>query len=161
MFAAHMAWGCKVRILLRQDVPNLGKAGEVKTVADGYARNYLIPRGMAVVAAGGIVKQAELQQQMEARQRTRHRQDTTELATLLEGLTLTFNARAGENEQLYGSITNADIAQAVEEQVGRSIDRRRIEMEEPIRRLGSYRVVVRLGANETPRIGVVVQRQEE
>lgn len=150
-----------MKILLRQDVPNLGKAGEVKAVADGYARNYLIPRGMAVIAAGRIIKEAELQRQMEARQRARHRQDTTELATLLEGLTLTFHVKAGENEQLYGSITNADIAQAVEEQVGRSIDRRRIELEEPIRRLGSYRVVLRLGADEAPHIGVVVQRQEE
>jgi large subunit ribosomal protein L9 len=150
-----------VKILLRQDVPNLGKAGDVKTVADGYARNYLIPRGMAVIAAGRIIREAELQQQMEARQRARHRQDTTELATLLEGLTLTFHVRAGENEQLYGSITNADIAHAVEERVGRSIDRRRIQLEEPIRRLGSYRVVLRLGANETPHIGVVVQREEQ
>lgn len=150
-----------MKILLRQDVPNLGKAGDVKTVADGYARNYLIPRGMAVVAAGRIIREAELQQQMEARQRARHRHDTTELATLLEGLTLTFHVRAGGNEQLYGSITNADIAQAVEEQVGRSIDRRRIQLEEPIRRLGSYRVVLRLGANETPHIGVVVQREAQ
>ncbi len=150
-----------MKILLRQDVPNLGKAGEVKTVSDGYARNYLIPRGMAVLAAGGIIKEAELQQQIEAHQRARHRQDTTELATVLGRLTLTFHVRAGENDQLYGSITNADIARAVEEQVGRSIDRRRIELEEPIRRLGSYRVAVRLGTSEVPHIGVVVQRQEE
>lgn len=150
-----------VKILLKQDVPNLGKAGEVKTVADGYARNYLIPRGMAVIAAGGVLKQAKLEQQMEARRQARLQQDTQELATLLKGLTLTFHVRAGENEQLYGSITNTDIAQALEAQVGRAIDRRKIELELPIRRLGSYRVSVRLGDSLVSHIGVVVQQQEE
>jgi large subunit ribosomal protein L9 len=150
-----------VKILLKQDVPNLGKAGEVKTVADGYARNYLIPRGIAVVAGGGVIKQAELEQQIETRRQARLRQETQTLATALEGLTLAFHVRAGENDQLYGSITNADIAEALEQQVGRAIDRRKIELEEPIRRLGSYRVPIRLGDSEIPHIGVVVQRQEE
>jgi len=150
-----------VKILLKQDVPNLGKAGEVKTVADGYARNYLIPRGMAVIAARGALKQAKLKQQMEARRQARLQQEAQELATALRGMTLTFHVRAGENEQLYGSITNADIAETLEEQVGRAIDRRKIELEEPIRRLGSYRVRIRLGDSLVPHIGVVVQRQEE
>lgn len=150
-----------MKILLKQDVANLGKAGEVKTVADGYARNYLIPRGIAVVAGGGVIKQVELEQQIETRRQARLRQETQTLATALGGLTLTFHVRAGENDQLYGSITNADIAEALEQQVGRAIDRRKIELEEPIRRLGSYRVPIRLGDSEVPHIGVVVQRQEE
>ena len=150
-----------MRILLRQDVPNLGKAGELKNVADGYARNYLIPRGMATAVTSGVLKQATVEQAANARRQSRHHQDIHELASALDGLSVTFHVRAGENEQMYGSITNTDIARAVEEQTGRTIERRRIELEEPIRRLGSYRVAVRLGESEAPHIGVVVLGQEE
>ena len=150
-----------MKILLRQDVPNLGKAGEVKAVADGYARNYLIPRGMATLALGGALKQATLAQQTEVRRQARIEQETQRTAADLTGVTLTFRMRAGESEQLYGSITNADIAQALEEQTGIPVDRRKVELEEPIRRLGSYRVLIRLGENQVPHIGVVVRRQED
>jgi len=150
-----------VKVLLKQDVPNLGKAGEVKTVADGYARNYLIPQRMAVLATRGIAKQAKLKQRVQAHHQARLEDHTQELASALSGTTLTFYARAGDNERLYGSITNADIAEELERQLGRAIDRRHIELEEPIRRLGSYRVLIRLGDGSMPRIGVVVHRQEE
>jgi len=150
-----------VKVLLRQDFPNLGKAGEVKDVADGYARNYLIPRGIAVPATQGVLKQAELERQMRAQRQASIEQETQDLAEALKGVVLTFRVRAGENEQLYGSITNADIAEALEKQLGRAIDRRRIDLQKPIRRLGSYRVPIRLGGGLAPHIGVVVQRQEE
>lgn len=150
-----------MKILLTQDVPNLGKAGEVKTVADGYARNYLIRRGMAIPAAQGVLKQAELDAQIGARREARLHEDSQKMATVLEGLALTFRVRAGETEQLYGSITNADIAKALEEQAGTAVDRRKIELEEPIRRLGSYRVTVHLADREVAHIGVIVERQEE
>jgi len=150
-----------VKILLKQDVPKVGKAGEVKTVADGYARNYLIPRGMAVIATQGALKQAKLQQQIEVQCQAHFQQEVQQLAAILKGLALTFHMRAGENEQLYGSITNADIAQALEEQVGRTIDRRKIDLERPIRRLGSYRVPIRLDDGSVHHIGVVIQQQEE
>ncbi len=150
-----------MKILLKQDVPKVGKAGEVKTVADGYARNYLIPRGMAVIATQGALKQAKLQQQIEVQCQAHFQQEVQQLAAILKGLALTFHMRAGENEQLYGSITNADIAQALEEQVGRTIDRRKIDLERPIRRLGSYRVPIRLDDGSVHHIGVVIQQQEE
>ncbi|MEA3346217.1 MAG: 50S ribosomal protein L9 [Chloroflexota bacterium] len=150
-----------MKILLMRDVPNLGEEGEVKTVADGYARNYLIPQGMAVLATEGVLKQARLRQQIEARREAHRQQEMQRLAATLRELSLTFRMRAGENEQLYGSITNGDIAEKLEEQIGRAIDRRKIELESPIRRLGSYRVLIRLGSDLTPHIGVVVQRQEE
>jgi len=150
-----------VKILLKQDVPKVGKAGEVKTVADGYARNYLIPRGMAVIATQGALKQAKLQQQIEVQCQAHFQQEVQQLAAILKGLALTFHMRAGENEQLYGSITNADIAQALEEQVGRTIDRRKIDLERPICRLGSYRVPIRLDDGSVHHIGVVIQQQEE
>lgn len=150
-----------MKILLKQDVPKVGKAGEVKTVADGYARNYLIPRGMAVIATQGALKQAKLQQQIEVQCQAHFQQEVQQLAAILKGLALTFHMRAGENEQLYGSITNADIAQALEEQVGRTIDRRKIDLERPICRLGSYRVPIRLDDGSVHHIGVVIQQQEE
>lgn len=150
-----------VKILLKRDVPHLGKAGEMKVVADGYARNYLIPQGMAMLATQGILKQTKLEQQMKAQRQAQVQQRAQELVTTLSGLTLTFYVRAGEKEQLYGSVTKADIAEALEAKLGRGIDRRKIELEEPIRRLGSYRVPIRLSDNSLPHIGVVVQREEE
>jgi large subunit ribosomal protein L9 len=148
-----------VKVLLKQDVPNLGEAGTIKNVADGYARNYLIPRRMAVIATAGAVKQAQLQQEAEARREAQAQEEAEGLSVELTGVTVTFHVRAGENEQLYGSITNADIARALEEKVGRTIDRRKIELEEPIRRLGSYRVPVRLAEDHVPHVGVVVERE--
>jgi len=150
-----------VKVLLKLDVPKLGKAGEVKAVADGYARNYLIPQGMAVIATRGVLTQARSTHQREERRDTRLEEQAQELASALGGITLTFHVRAGENDQLYGSITNVDIVQELERQLGRAVDRRHIELEEPIRRLGSYRVPVRLGDGLALRIGVVVQRLEE
>lgn len=150
-----------VKVLLKQDVPNVGKAGEVKTVADGYARNYLLPQRMAVLATRGVVKQARAKQQVQARRQSRLQEEVQELVSALGATTLTFYVRVGDNEQLYGSITNADIAEELERQLGRAIDRRHVELEEPIRRLGAYRVPVRLGDGSVPRIGVVVQREEE
>lgn len=150
------------KVLLKQDVPNVGKAGDVRAVADGYARNYLIPRGMAVLATPGIVAQTEVRQEVAARRQARVQKEVQELAGVLGPTTLTFHVRAGDNEQLYGAITSADIAEELEKRLGRAIDRRHIELKEPIRRLGSYRVPVRLGDGAVPRIGVVVvQRQEE
>ena len=150
-----------VKVLLRQDVPNLGKAGEVKTVADGFARNYLIPHRLAVLADGQTLKQAKSAQEAEVRHHVRVQQQAQELGTLLHEMALAFDVRAGENEQLYGSITNADIAEALEARLGQAIDRRRIELDEPIRRLGSYRVPIRLADSTIVHIGVVVQRHEE
>lgn len=150
-----------MKVLLKQDFPNLGKAGEVKDVADGYARNYLIPRGIAVPATRGILKQAELERQVRAQRQASIEQETQDLAEALKGVVLTFQVRAGENEQLYGSITNADIAEALERRLGRTVDRRKIDLQKPIRRLGSYRIPIRLGRGLVPHIGVVVQRQEE
>ena len=150
-----------VKVLLKQDVPNLGKAGQVKSVSDGYARNYLIPQRMAVLATRAIVKEAKLRQQVQARREARVQEQTQVLGSALAATTLTFYVRAGDNEQLYGSITSANIAEELERQLGSSIDRRHIELQEPIHRLGSYRVPIRLGDGSVPRIGVVVQPQEE
>jgi large subunit ribosomal protein L9 len=124
-------------VLLLKDVQGLGDAGEVKTVADGYGRNYLIPHGLAMMASPGAVKQAQLQAAAEERRKEQEMTEAQELAQALDGLTVTFQARAGESDRLYGSITKANIAESLEEQVGQEVDRRKIELDEPLKELGT------------------------
>ena len=149
-----------MKVLLTETVDNLGSAGEVKKVADGYARNFLIPKGLAVPATEGALKQAELRRQDEARRQQRMKMEAKSLAKTLSQVTLTFQAKAGEKDKLYGSITNADIAEALERETGQRIDKRKVELEEPIRELGSYYVPIKLLPDFAPRITVIVERED-
>ncbi len=150
-----------MKVYFLQDVPGVARAGEVKDVAEGYARNYLIPRRLAVVATEAVIEQVKARQAAEARRAAREAEELRELAARLEGLTVTVRARAGKEGRLYGSVTAADIAEAIAAQVGRPVDRRRVELAEPIRKTGEYRVVVRLGRDLAPRVNVAVVGQEE
>jgi len=107
-----------VEVLLLKDIKRLGKAGEVRKVADGYARNYLIPRGLAVPATPGAIKRTEVQKAIEAQREERIRNDASALAEHLAGVTLNFKVKAGEKGRLYGSITAADVAAEIEKQTG-------------------------------------------
>ena len=149
-----------MEVLLTETVDNLGSAGEIKKVADGYARNFLIPKGLAVPATAGALKQAELRRQAEARRQQRENVKAESLARTLSQVTLTFQAKAGEKDKLYGSITNADIAEALEREIGQAIDKRKVELEEPIRELGSYYVPIKLLPELAPRITVIVERED-
>ena len=149
-----------MKVLLTETVDNLGSAGEVKKVADGYARNFLIPKGLAVPATEGALKQAELRGQAETRRQKREEVKAESLAGTLSQVTLTFQAKAGEKDKLYGSITNADIAEALERETGQAIDKRKVELEEPIRELGSYYVAIKLLPDLAPRITVIVERED-
>ena len=149
-----------MEVLLTETVDNLGSAGEIKKVADGYARNFLIPKGLAVPATTGALKQAELRGQAEARRQQRENVKAESLARTLSQVTLTFQAKAGEKDKLYGSITNADIAEALEREIGQAIDKRKVELEEPIRELGSYYVPIKLLPDLAPRITVIVERED-
>jgi large subunit ribosomal protein L9 len=148
-------------VLLLKDVAGLGKAGEVKSVADGYGRNYLIPKGLATMASPGAVRQAERQAAADARRKDRELTEAQELAQALDGLTVTFQARAGEADRLYGSITKANIAEALEGQVGQEVDRRKIDLEEPLKELGTHAVTVRLAAEAEAKVTVIIEREEE
>jgi len=151
-----------MKILLTQDVEDLGRAGEIKKVADGYARNFLIPRGLAVLATEGVIKQVQVQSKTEARRQRRADEEAASLAEVLWQLTLTFKAKAGEKGRLYGSITSSDIVEALERQTGHAFDRRKVQLEgAAIRELGVHRVPIRLMTNLTPEITVVVEREEE
>jgi large subunit ribosomal protein L9 len=149
-----------MKVLLTETVDNLGSAGEVKKVADGYARNFLIPKGLAVPVTAGVLEQAELRRQAEARRQEREKVKAESLARTLSQVTLTFQVKAGEQDKLYGSITNADIAEAFERETGQAIDKRKVELEEPIRELGSYYVPIKLLPDLAPRITVIVERED-
>lgn len=146
-----------MKVILKQDVPNLGRTGEIKDVANGYARNYLIPQGLAVRATAGATKDFEHRQEVQARKHERMKKRSEALARRLTSHTLTFEVKTGETGQLYGSITNADIAQALEEQVGVEIDRRDIPLSEPIREVGEHFVPIHLMDDVEPQVRVVVK----
>ncbi len=148
-----------MKILLLEDVDNLGLAGSVVAVADGYGRNYLIPRGMAKLATEGALKQADQIRVAGERKRTRELSDAQALAQRIEELTLTFQARAGEKGKLYGSITTADMAEALEDQLGQEFDRRKI-ISDPLRQLGEHNVEVRLMVGVTASLKVIIEPEE-
>jgi large subunit ribosomal protein L9 len=149
-----------MEVLLLKDVEQLGEAGEIKRVANGYARNFLIPRGLAVIATPGAVKQVEVQLESEARRQAKELDEAQALAQALDGRTVTFQARAGESDRLYGSITNANIADALSEQVEQEVDRRKIEMDEPLKELGTHAVTIRLAPGAEAKVTVVIEREE-
>ena len=146
-----------MKVVLTQDVPNLGKAGEVKEVADGYGRNYLLPKGFAALATKGLIKQAQERAEAQKRRDIKQRSDAEGLAQRLNGQTLRFEVRVGELDRLYGSITNSDVAQKLLQQTGIDVDRRKIDLGDPIKRAGVYSVPVRLGAGIEARLNVVVE----
>ena len=145
-----------MKVILLQDVEGLGKAGDLKDVANGYARNYLLPRRLAAGATPELL--ANHQQRIAAEQRKREKQaeSNQQQAERLGQVSLTFKARVGRQGQLYGSITSQDIAAGLRESEGITIDRRVIELPEPIRTLGTFKVPVKLGQKLEPEITVNV-----
>jgi large subunit ribosomal protein L9 len=149
-----------MKVLLLKDVYKLGRAGDVKKVADGFGRNFLIPQGLAVLATLGAVKQADSIRNRAAAQRKELNQTMSGLAEKLTGLVIGFPSRAGETGKLYGSITTQMIADAITKKVGQEVDRRHIEAQ-PIRVLGEHKVTVRLTVDLNPEVKVIVHREGE
>jgi large subunit ribosomal protein L9 len=147
-----------IEVILRQAVEKLGHTGDVVNVSNGYARNYLLPRGVAYVATEGNKRRIEQERQrLDAAEESR-RAVAREVAEKLEQVSLTFSARVGEEGKLFGSVTAADIAQQLEAQ-GLHVEKRMIDLHDPIRALGVYRVPVRLHADVKPEIKVWVIKQ--
>ena len=151
----------RMKVLLLKDVPELGEAGGIFAVAGGYARNYLMPRGMAVLATKGAMKQAEEIKQSALRRRARERSSAEAQAQMIMGKKLVFTANAGENDRLYGSVTVAEIAEKLGQAVGFDVDRRRIELEHPIRDLGVYDLSIRMMPEVHANFQVAVVREGE
>ncbi|HRQ38827.1 MAG TPA: 50S ribosomal protein L9 [Chloroflexota bacterium] len=149
-----------MKVLLKQDVENLGYAGEVRTVSDGFGRNYLIPKGLALMATPGTMKQAENWRKKAEAHRAEQRREFEALSAQIQGVRLVFKARAGESGKLYGSITTAMVADQLNEVLGTEIDRRKVGVD-PLRQLGEHKVVVRLSAEFHPELTAVIENEEE
>ncbi len=149
-----------MKVLLLDDVYKLGRAGDVKKVADGYGRNYLLPQGLAVLAIPGALKQVEHIRTGAALSRSSLNKEMSGIAERLKKLTLAFPARAGETGKLYGSITTQMIADAIKEKLDVTIDRHQVDVQ-PIRTLGDHLVRVRLTIDLVPEFRVIVHREGE
>lgn len=150
----------RMKIILKQDVDDLGFEGDTMKVADGFARNYLIPRGYAVVATPRNVKAFESQRKKIEVRRLKAKDDAEKLREKLEGTSLTFSQKAGEEGKLYGSVTSMDIAAQLEKH-GVVIDRRKVLLESPIKVLGEYDVGIRIYPRVTATIRVTVVPEGE
>ena len=146
-----------MRVVLRDDVDNLGKKGEVVDVADGYARNFLVPRGLALKASAGSQKQADAMTRNRAARERRDREAAQAVAAQFEGRTITIKARAGGEGRLFGSVTTSDIAEAVQKQTGAEIDRRKLHLDEPLKEVGGVDLEVKLHADVVATIHVEVE----
>lgn len=149
-----------MKVLLIKDVYKLGRAGDVKKVADGFGRNFLLPQGFAVLATLGALKQAD---KIRAQASVRREQLNSQLggvADQVNGLVLTFSSKAGETGKLYGSITTQMIAEAINSKAGTTIDRRAVEIQ-PIRNLGEHKAKIRLTMDLVPEVKVIVHREGE
>lgn len=148
-----------MKVLLKEDIDNIGLAGEVHKVANGYGRNYLLPQGLAVVASPSMMKQAEGWRKKAEARRAEQRAEFEALSAKIVDVNLTFTARAGETGKLYGSITTSQIADAMNEQLGTEIDRRKVGLE-ALRQLGEHKVVVRLSGEFQPELTVIIENED-
>jgi large subunit ribosomal protein L9 len=149
-----------MKVLLIKDVYKLGRAGDIKKVADGYGRNFLIPHGFAMLATAGALKQVQkIKAQAEIR-RNAQNQELKGLAEQIQAVTLTFPAKAGETGKLYGSITTQDVATALSEQTRFEVKRQQVDMQ-PIRALGEFTAHIRLTMDLVPEIKIIVHREGE
>jgi len=149
-----------MKVLLIKDVYKLGHAGDVKKVADGFGRNFLLPQGLAVLATAGALTTVEKIRAKAAVSRAALNQEMSGLAGLVEGVELSFTSKAGETGKLYGSITTQMIADALNEKLGSQIDRHQVEVE-PIRMLGEHHATLRLTIDLNPKVKVFVTREGE
>ncbi len=148
-----------MKVVLLQEVQGIGGPGTVKDVADGYARNYLLPKKLATPATAGALKQVERVRAVEDRRQARLDEQAAAMAARINGQEVTFRVRAGEEGRLYGSVTNGDVAEVLSRQIGEDVDKRRVILEEPIHVLGTYEVPVRLSASHSPVVKVVVEAE--
>jgi large subunit ribosomal protein L9 len=149
-----------VKVIFIEDVPGVARVGQSKVVADGFARNYLFPRRLAVLADSQVAVAIAAQLQKKVKQRALEEAEMTDLAQKIGGLEITLQAKVGENDKLYGSITAADIAAALSKAAGREIDKKKIELPEPIKQAGMSSVTVRLGHEIAAVISVNIISEE-
>jgi len=146
-----------MEVILLQDVKGLGESGQVRRVADGYARNYLIPRGLAAAATAGARKRAAEQAASTAKRQKSERSEAEAQAAKIGDVELVFQAKAGDTGRLYGSVTNGDIAEKLSEQIGSAVDKRKVLLEDPIKETGKTKVEVKLHSDVRITVTVIVE----
>lgn len=152
-----------MKVILRQDVPNLGESGDVKQVAPGYYRNFLFPKGLAVEASHAHMSNLEASSSVKARQLAKGRSRSETLAEKIGGINLRMPVRVGDQGRIHGSVTNKDIAEALDQQAALSVDRHKIELAEPLRSIGPHSVAVKLehGVTATLKLDLVPEEETE
>src|SRR5206468_175933 len=150
-----------MKVVFKRDVPSVGKAGEVKEVADGYARNFLIPRGYAVTATRTEMANVEARKAADDRHRAKLDEERKALAQRIEAEPLVMQARAGAKGRLHGSITAADVAEALSKSLGQSIDKHDVEVAEPIKTLGAHTAGVRLAPRVSAKLQLTIEAEED
>ena len=150
-----------MKVVLLEDLPGKGRAGDIKEVNKGYAKNFLLPRGLAMVATPTVIKQGEARLEREKLEGSVDRDKLVELAQQIEGREINLKARMGVGERLFGSITAADVAEELSRAIGSVIDKKKIDMEKPLHQAGSYEIGVRLAGDLNPQITVVIEEEKE
>ena len=150
-----------MKVILSKDVEKLGAKGDVVSVADGYARNYLVPKGMAMLASKGALRQAEQMRRAREEADRKAKEEAAGKVARLASTPVYISARAGEEGRLFGSVTNGDVARAVQDQLEEAIDKRHVLLEEPIRGLGTFSVEVKLHEEVNALVSVEVIAHEE
>lgn len=147
-----------MEVILKEDVAKLGSRGDVVKVAEGYGRNYLLPRKLAIQASAGNRAVIEQMKAASVRRSAKERTQAEELAKQFEGLSLAFQRRSGEQDQLFGSVTSGDIAEALEKK-GFNVDRRKVQVHEPLKTLGEFTIPVKLHKDVTTHVKVVIEKE--
>ena len=150
-----------MKVILANDIDNLGTKGDVVTVADGYARNYLVPKGLALMASKGALRQAEQMRRAREEREQKIKEEAAGRVSKLGATSVYISARAGEGGRLFGSVTKADVARAIQEQLGEDVDRHSIRLDDPIRSLGSHSVEIHLHEEINALVTVEVIAHEE
>jgi large subunit ribosomal protein L9 len=150
-----------MKVVLLKDIPGKGKAGEIKEVSKGYAKNFLLPQGLALLATPAVIKQVESRLEREKFEESIDRDKLIELAQQIEGKAIQFKARMGAGERLFGSITAADVAEELSRAIGSIVDKKKIDIEKPFHQTGSYEVAVKLTSDIRPKITVLIEEEAE
>ncbi|QCX33618.1 50S ribosomal protein L9 [Caloramator sp. E03] len=145
-----------MKVILKQDVKGLGKKGDIVNASDGYARNFLFPKNLAMEATEGTIKDYQIKKESEAKKKLKELQEAQELAKKISQLTLTLKVKAGENGKLFGSITSKDISEALKNQYGYQIDKKKIVLNEAIKVAGSYDVEVKIYPEVSAKLKVTI-----
>lgn len=149
-----------MKVLLLKEVTGLGEPGQVKEVVAGYARNYLLPQQLATIVTPATLRELEIKQAAEKKWQAKIDEEMKAVGQKMAGSTITLKAKAGEGGKLYGSITNADVAEALVKQANQTVDKRKIEIEEPVRHVGEYKIPIKLSRNVTTTVTLIVEGEE-